>query len=156
MPQAWPSASYLHHSVHMWLSRSHIWTNELRWERWTLGWPPQASCRFSLPASVTPARASSVVLALCCCHFLLCGVHRKLNVSLFMSMEKMTDLFFFLAHISPFYRQKSRTEELPVGFLSDFALGPQTGHRAHMQWVDPGKLNCTVRRTKKQHISAKS
>lgn len=95
VPQAWPSASYLHHSVHMWLSRSHIWTNELRWERWTLGWPPQASCRFSLPASVTPARASSVVLALCCCHFLLCGVHRKLNVSLFMSMEKMTDLFFF-------------------------------------------------------------
>lgn len=70
-----------------------------------------------------------------------------------MSRENVTAFFFVclfsLAHISRLYQQKSRTGTLSVGFLSDSALEPQMGHRAHMQWVHAGK-HCKKKKKKQQ------
>lgn len=82
--------------------------------------------------------------------FLVQCVHRKLEVSLFMSVEKTRPQSFWLLsagpYLTPLCYQESRTEALTVHFLlcSLCFLGPQTGHSiglallgVHMDRVDP-------------------
>lgn len=106
-----------------------------------------------------PGMSSPLFLPLCGCPFLVSRVHRKLEVSLFMSLQKMWPQFLFLgcqlAHISLLRKRKSRTEHLTVGFLSQrTASGPQTDHRDDMglqevTWTD-------LDQKKHKHVSAKS